>query len=64
MRNINDLRNSLLDNFEKLKNDELHIARAKELANTAGKIINSLKVEMEYNKIRNNNKVIPFLEVE
>lgn len=36
----------------------------KELANTAGKIINSLKAELEYNALMGYKKKIDYLEVE
>lgn len=62
MKNIKELRNSLADNYEKMKSDEMEIKLGKELANTAGKIINSLKVELEYNSLTGQKKKISFLE--
>ena len=46
------------------KYDCLHvfIGLGKELANTAGKIINSLKVELEYNQILSLKQEIDFLK--
>jgi len=49
MQNITELRTSLADNYTKMKANKMGINLGKELANTAGKIINSLKVELEYN---------------
>jgi hypothetical protein len=62
MQNIKDLRESLVDNYEKLKNNEMELKMAKELANTAGKVLNSLKVELEYQALTGNKKIIKFLE--
>jgi hypothetical protein len=63
MQNIKDLRNSLLDNYEKIKSKEMDLKDGKELANTAGKILNSLKIELEYNTLVGNKNKIDFLEV-
>lgn len=60
--NIKDLRESLSDNYEKIKNDEMDLKVAKELANTAGKIINSLKIELDYNSKLKLKKEIEFLK--
>ena len=48
MKNIVDLRNELITIFDQLKATEISHADAKELNNSAGKIINSVKVELEY----------------
>ena len=48
MKNIVDLRNELITIFEQLKAKEISHADAKELNNSAGKIINSVKVELVY----------------
>ena len=61
MQNIKELRESLADNYEKMKANEMELKMGKELANTAGKVINTLKVELEYNKMVNNKAKIPFL---
>lgn len=63
MQNITDLRNSLLDNYDKMKSKKMELKHGKELANTAGKILNSLKIELEYNTLVGNKNKIDFLEV-
>lgn len=63
MQNIEELRASLADNYEKMKAKTMDLKMGKELANTAGKIINSLKVELEYNSMMDVKKEIPFLSV-
>lgn len=61
--NIKELRESLADNYAKLKESKMAIPLAKELANTAGKMINSAKAEMDYNKMTGKSKQkIDFLE--
>lgn len=63
MQNIEELRASLADNYEKMKAKTMDLKMGKELANTAGKIINSIKVELEYNSMMDVKKEIPFLSV-
>lgn len=63
MQNITELRTSLADNYENMKSGSMNLKLGKELANTAGKIINSLKVELEYNSMMDIKKEIPFLSV-
>ena len=60
-KNITELRNDLLESFEQVKKDPRRLAQAGELANTAGKIIGSIKLEMEYSLMRNEEPEIPFL---
>lgn len=63
MQNIEELRKSLADNYELMKSKKMDIKTGKELANTAGKIINSLKVELEYNNMLGVKKKVDFLDV-
>lgn len=62
MQNIKELRESLSENYTKMKSKKLPIATGKELANTAGKILTSCKVELEYNRTMGVKKKIDFLE--
>ena len=64
MENIVELRNSLADNYTKLKAGKMNVALGKELANTAGKIINSCKTQLEYQQMIGSKKKIEFLEAE
>jgi hypothetical protein len=45
-----------------MKASKMSLGVGKELANTAGKIINSLKVELEYNHLMQIKEKIEFLE--
>jgi|TARA_R110000782_G_scaffold154293_1_gene246669 hypothetical protein len=62
MRNIKELRESLADNYESMKADEMELKKGKELSNTAGKIISSLKIELEYQSALGVKKEISFLK--
>ena len=62
MQNITELRTSLSDNYTRMKAGKMGLNMGKELANTAGKIINSLKVELEYNSLLGKKEKIEFLE--
>lgn len=62
MKNTTQLRNSLAENYDKMASGEMPLKQGKELANTAGKILNSLKVELEYNQYTDNKRTIEFLE--
>lgn len=62
MQNITELRKSLNDIFDKTSKKEMSIIQAKTLANVAGKIINSLAVELSYNQYMEIKEKIEFLE--
>jgi hypothetical protein len=62
MHNITELRQSLLANYIQIKAGKMGLNTAKELSNHAGKIINSLKVELEYNQMLGIKTKIDFLE--
>jgi len=62
MQNITDLRKSLADNYEQMKAGKMEIKEGKELSNCAGKIIQSLKVELEYQTLLGTKKEIDFLK--
>jgi len=60
--NVTDLRNQLIDTFERLKAKEIGVNEAKELANVSGKIISSAKTQLEYNKYCGTKSKVRFLE--
>jgi hypothetical protein len=45
-----------------MKSKEMELKEGKELANTAGKVLNSLKIELEYQALTGNKKDIDFLK--
>lgn len=60
--NIKELRDHLLEMYQKLRDGKIGIKEAKEQANIAGKIISSAKVQMEYNIYIQSKKKIKFLD--
>lgn len=61
MTNVNDLRNELLDNFDRLKHGKMEIKEAAEMNNTAGKIMQTVMVELKEAEIIQSRSPIPFL---
>lgn len=61
MKNITELRNELSDLFEDIKCGAIEVKQASEMNNTAGKIINSVKVQLAYSDLRKEKPNIPFL---
>jgi len=62
MQNIKELRDSLAENYEQMKERKMSLKLGKELANTAGKLLGTLKVELEYNKLTDTKPDIDFLK--
>ncbi|MFZ4597807.1 MAG: hypothetical protein ACOYNN_04105 [Terrimicrobiaceae bacterium] len=60
--NISQLRDDLIGAYEMLKADPKRVIQVGELANTAGKIIASVKLELEYAALRKDRPTIAFLE--
>lgn len=60
---ITNLRDELVETLEQLKSHEIGVKEALAINNTAGRIIQTSKIEMEYNKATGNpSKKINFLE--
>ena len=62
MKNIKELRTSLQENYEKLKDGTMERALVGELNNTAGKIISTVVTELKYQNHMGVKKTIDFLE--
>lgn len=61
MNNIRELRNELSSVFYGLKGGQIQPNTASQLSNACGKIISSLKVELQYFDQRKEKPKIPFL---
>jgi hypothetical protein len=61
MKNVDELRGQLADVFAKLRAGEIKPGEAAELANLAGKMISSAKVQVEYYVLRKEAPTIEFL---
>jgi len=64
MKNCDELRAELAMTFERLKSGEIKPGEAAELANLAGKMIGSAKVQVEYYALRKEAPTIAFLQAE
>ena len=62
MKNAEELRDELAQTFAQLKSGEIKPSDAAELANLAGKMIASAKVQVEYFALRKESPRIAFLE--
>lgn len=62
MKNVNELRAQLSEVFTMLKSGAIEAKEASELANIAGKMINSAKVQVEYYALRKETPKIAFIE--
>jgi hypothetical protein len=60
--NITDVRDQLLEVFDGLRMGTVDIKNAVEINNTAGKIINTAKVQIAYSALRGEVPHIPFLD--
>ena len=62
MKTITDLRDELCSAFEDLKAGKITPKVASEMNNSAGKIIHTLKVQLEYHTMTKSVPNIPFLK--
>lgn len=62
MKNAEELREELAKTFAQLKAGEIKTGEAAELANLAGKMIGSAKVQVEYYALRKEQPRIKWLE--
>ena len=61
--NLDDLRSFLASELKRVANKETKPAEANASANLAGKILSSVKLELEYNKLLNTPPNIPFIKI-
>lgn len=61
MKTVEELRNELASVFQELRAGTIKHKDAAELANLAGKMINSAKVQLEYSALRKEAPHIEFL---
>ena len=59
--NISELRDRLLDSFELLRFDPKRAPQVKELVNAAGKIVATVKAQLEYALLRGEEPEIAFM---
>lgn len=61
MKNCNELRDQLAQVFQELRAGDITVDQASELANVAGKMINSAKVQVAYYELLRTQPHIDFL---
>jgi hypothetical protein len=61
INNVKELRDDLRELYKELRQKKIGLREAKELNNTAGKIMNSAKLQMEYNNFTKSGQKIEFL---
>lgn len=59
---ITDIRDQLIEVFDGLRSGDMDTKEAVEINNTAGKIINTAKVQLAYSALRGEAPYIPFLD--
>ena len=62
MTTISDIRDDLIGVFNGLRDGTMEIKEASEINNTAGKIINTAKVQLAYFALRGDRPNLDFLE--
>jgi hypothetical protein len=60
-KDINELRDQLLDGFAWVQADPRRANQVKEMTNAAGKVLGTLKAQLEYAVLRGEEPEIPFL---
>lgn len=59
---VNSLREKLISQIEKLENKEVPVEVAREISRTSQAVLESIRLELEYNRELKNKKEIEFLE--
>lgn len=62
MKNVTELRDQLAEVFTELRAGTIKHKDVAELANVAGKMINSAKIQLDYYTQRKEKPAIPFLD--
>ena len=62
-KNVENLRNDLLKVYDGLRKGKIGLDEAKQAANVSGKIIGSVKIQIQYNKMVQSKERIPFMEL-
>jgi hypothetical protein len=60
-KDVTELRDELLIAFGMVKDDPRRANQVKEMVNAAGKVIGTVKVQLEYCLLRNEQPDIPFM---
>jgi len=61
IKNMDDLRNEVLEVFEGLRDNTVSVAEAGAIAKLSETVISNVKAQMEYSRLTNTAPVIPFI---
>lgn len=64
IKNMNDIRAILCDEIEKLRENKTTAANVNAVTNATGKILSTIKLEMEYAKLTNKTPKNSFIQLE
>jgi hypothetical protein len=64
MKNMNDIRAMLCEEIQKLRDNKTTAANVNAITNATGKILSTVKLELEYAKITNKTPKPGFIELE
>ena len=62
LKTVNDMRSMLTEEIQKLRSGKTTAAAVNAVVNATGKILSSVKLEIEYNKLVGQTPKIPFIE--
>ena len=62
MKHITELEKMIGDMMDSLMKDPKRVGQAKEIANLAGKMLNSQRQSMDYANMHGKKQVLPFME--
>ena len=63
LKTVNDMRVMLTEEIIKLRNGETNAANVNAIVNATGKILSTVKMEIEYNKLLGKVPTITFIQV-
>lgn len=63
MANINDIREVMWDELSKLRNGETSAANVNAICNAVGKMLSTVKLQMEYSRLMGKMPDIPMFDV-
>lgn len=64
IKNMNDIRAMLCEEIEKLRKNKTTAANVNAVTNATGKILSTIKLEMEYAKLSNQKPKNSFIQLE
>lgn len=64
LKNMNDIRAMLCEEIEKLRSKKTTAAEVNAITNATGKILSTIKLEMEYAKLANKQPSSTFIQLE